>query len=151
LGDSLATIVSAFGGGTEVTTYAQNIGVMVATKIYSTLLFVVAAVFSILLSFSPKIGALIRAIPDPVIGGLSIVLFGLIAAMADRIWVENKVDFSKVDFTNPRNLITVATVLTTGAGNLTLKFGPFTIGGMGDATLGAIILYQILVWNSAEE
>jgi putative pyrimidine permease RutG len=109
-----------------VTTYAENIGVMAATRVYSTLLFVVAAVVSILLGFSPKFGALIRSIPDPVIGGLSIVLFGLIAAMAGRIWVENKVDFS-----NPRNLITVAPALTAGAGDLTLKFGAFTIGGIG--------------------
>lgn len=145
LGDSLATIVSGFGGGTGVTTYAENIGVMAATKVYSTLLFVVAAVGSIVLGFSPKFGALILSIPVPVIGGLSIVLFGLIAAMAGRIWVENKVDFS-----DPRNLITVAVALTAGAGDLTLKFGAFAMGGIGTATFGAIILYQILAWNSAE-
>jgi uracil-xanthine permease len=139
LGDSLATIVSAFGGGTGVTTYAENIGVMAATKVYSTLLFAVAAVVSILLGFSPKFGALILSIPGPVIGGLSIVLFGLIAAMAGRIWVENKADFS-----DPKNLITVAVALTAGAGDLTLKFGAFTMGGIGTATFGAIILYQIL-------
>jgi len=143
LGDSLATIVSGFGGGTGVTTYAENIGVMASTKVYSTLLFVVAAIASILLGFSPKFGALILSIPGPVIGGLSIVLFGLIAAMAGRIWVENKVDFS-----DPRNLITVAVALTAGAGDLTLKFGAFEIGGIGTATFGAIILYQILAWKS---
>jgi uracil-xanthine permease len=146
LGDSLATIVSGFGGGTGVTTYAENIGVMASTKVYSTLLFVVAATVSVLLGFSPKFGALILSIPGPVIGGLSIVLFGLIAAMAGRIWVENKVDFS-----NPRNLITVAAALTAGAGDLTLKFGAFTMGGIGTATFGAIIFYQILAWNSAKQ
>ena len=146
LGDSLATIVSALGGGTGVTTYAENIGVMAATKVYSTLLFVVAGIGAILLGFSPKFGALILSIPGPVIGGLSIVLFGLIAAMAGRIWVENKVDFS-----NPQNLFTVAAALTAGAGDLTLKFGAFTMGGIGTATFGAIILYQILAWNSAEQ
>ena len=146
LGDSIATIVSAAGGGTGVTTYAENIGVMAATKVYSTLLFVVAAVVSILLGFSPKFGALILSIPGPVIGGLSIVLFGLIAAMAGRIWVENRVDFA-----NPRNLITVAVALTAGAGDLTLKFGDFTMGGIGTATFGAIILYQILGWNPSKE
>jgi xanthine/uracil permease len=134
LGDSLATIVSAFGGGTGVTTYAENIGVMAATRVYSTILFVVAAIAAILLGFSPKFGALIQSIPGPVIGGLSIVLFGLIAAMAGRIWVENRVDFA-----NPRNLITVAAALTAGAGDLTLKFGDFTMGGIGTATFGAII------------
>jgi uracil-xanthine permease len=146
LGDSLATIVSAFGGGTAVTTYAENIGVMAATKVYSSLLFVVAAIVSVLLGFSPKFGALILSIPSPVIGGLSIVLFGLIAAMAGRIWVENRVDFS-----DPRNLITVAAALTAGAGDLTLKLGAFTMGGIGTATFGAIILYQLLAWNSANQ
>jgi putative pyrimidine permease RutG len=146
LGDSLATIVSASGGGTGVTTYAENIGVMAATKVYSTLVFVVAAAVSALLGFSPKFGALILSIPGPVIGGLSIVLFGLIAAMAGRIWVENKVDFS-----SPRNLITVAAALTAGAGDLTLKFGAFTMGGIGTASFGAIILYQVLAWNSVEQ
>ncbi|MGA8195558.1 MAG: solute carrier family 23 protein [Acetobacteraceae bacterium] len=146
LGDSLATIVSAFGGGTGVTTYAENIGVMASTKVYSTLLFVAAAIVSVLLGFSPKFGALILSIPSPVIGGLSIVLFGLIAAMAGRIWVENKVDFS-----NPRNLMTVAAALTAGAGDLTLKFGAFTMGGIGTATFGAIIFYQILAWTRAEQ
>ena len=84
LADSLSTIVSGFGGGTGVTTYAENIGVMAATKVYSTLLFVVAAIGAILLGFSPKFGALILSIPGPVIGGLSIVLFGLIAADLGR-------------------------------------------------------------------
>jgi uracil-xanthine permease len=146
LGDSVATIVSAFGGGTGVTTYAENIGVMAVTRVYSTLLFAIAAIGSIVLGFSPKFGALILSIPGPVIGGLSIVLFGLIAAMAGRIWVQNNVDFS-----NPRNLITVGVALTAGAGDLTLKFGTFTMGGIGTATFGAIILYQILAWKNAEE
>jgi putative pyrimidine permease RutG len=146
LGDSLATIVSACGGGTGVTTYAENVGVMAATKVYSTLLFVVAAVVSILLGFSPKFGALIRSIPGPVIGGVSIVLFGLIAAMGGRIWVENKVDFSI-----PRNLLTVAITLTAGAGDLTIKFGAFTMGGIGAATFGAMIFYQIFAWNRVEQ
>jgi uracil-xanthine permease len=146
LGDSLATIASAFGGGTGVTTYAENIGVMATTKVCSTLLFVVAAIASILMGFSPKFGALILSIPGPVIGGLSIVLFGLIAAMAGRNWAENRVDFS-----SQRNLITVAAALTAGAGDLTLKFGAFTMGGIGTATFGAIILYQILAWNDAAD
>ena len=74
------------------------------------------------------------------------MLFGLIAAMAGRIWVENKVDFS-----SPRNLITVAAALTAGAGDLTLKFGAFTMGGIGTASFGAITLYQVLAWNSVEQ
>src|SRR5213592_147564 len=95
LGDGLATIVSASGGGTGVTTYAENIGVMAVTRIYSTLIFIIAAAVAILLGFSPKFGAMIMTIPIGVLGGLSIVVFGLITATAGRIWVENGVDFSK--------------------------------------------------------
>lgn len=139
LGDALATIVSASGGGTGVTTYAENIGVMAVTRIYSTLIFIIAAVVAILLGFSPKFGALIHTIPLGVLGGLAIVLFGLIAATGGRIWVQNGVDFSK-----SRNLITVAVALTLGAGNFVLNVGTFSIGGIGTATFGSIILYQIL-------
>ena len=112
---------------------------MAVTRIYSTLIFIIAAVVAILLGFSPKFGALIATIPSSVIGGLAIVLFGLIAATAGRIWVQNGVDFSK-----SRNLITVAVALTLGAGNLVLNIGGFALGGIGTATFGAIILYQIL-------
>jgi putative pyrimidine permease RutG len=139
LGDGLATIVSASGGGTGVTTYAENIGVMAVTRIYSTLIFIIAAAVAILLGFSPKFGALIATIPLGVLGGLAIVLFGLIAATGGRIWVQNGVDFSK-----SRNLITAAVALTMGAGNFTLNIGNFSIGGIGTATFGAIIIYQIL-------
>jgi putative pyrimidine permease RutG len=139
LGDGIATMVSGAGGGTGMTTYAENMGVMAVTKIFSTLVFIVAALFAILLGFSPKFGALILTIPGPVLGGLALVVFGLISATAGRIWVENKVDFS-----NARNLITVGVALTLGAGDLMLKFGGFSLGGIGTATFGAIILYQIL-------
>jgi putative pyrimidine permease RutG len=139
IGDGIATMVAASFGGTGMTTYAENIGVMGMTKIYSSLVFVVAATFAVLLGFSPKFGALILTIPGPVIGGLSIVVFGLIAATAGRIWVENKVDFSRAS-----NLITVGVSLVAGAGDLTLNFGGFSVGGIGTASLGAIILNQLL-------
>jgi putative pyrimidine permease RutG len=139
IGDGIATMVAGCGGGTGVTTYAENIGVMAVTKIYSSQVFVVAALFAILLGFSPKFGALILSIPRPVIGGLSILLFGLIAATAARIWVENKVDFSR-----PGNLVTVGTAVVLGAGNLAIDIGGFTLGGIGTATFGAIILNQLL-------
>ena len=138
IGDGLATIVAATGGGTGVTTYAENIGVMAVTKIYSTLLFVVAACVAIVLGFSPKFGALIMTIPGAVLGGLSIVVFGLITATGARIWVQNRVDFSRA-----RNLVTAAVTLTLGAGDLALKIGGFTLGGIGTATFGAIVLYQL--------
>jgi putative pyrimidine permease RutG len=139
IADGVATAVSGMGGGTGVTTYAENMGVMAVTRIYSTLVFVVAAFVALLLGFSPKFGALILTLPVPVIGGLALVVFGLIAATGGRIWVLNKVDFS-----SPRNLLVAGIALTAGAGDLTLHLGSFTLGGIGTATFGAIILYQVL-------
>jgi len=140
IGDGIATVVSGSAGGTGVTTYAENIGVMAATRIYSTAVFVVAALIALVLGFSPKFGALIQAIPLPVMGGVSIVVFGLIAIAGAKIWVDNKVDFSQ-----NRNLIVAAITLIVGTGDFTLKFGDFALGGIGCATFGAIILYALLV------
>ncbi len=139
LGDGVATMVSGGVGGTGVTTYAENIGVMAATRVYSTALFVVAALFAIVLGFSPKFGALIHTIPLPVMGGVSIVVFGLIAIAGAKIWVDNKVDFS-----DSRNLMVAAVTLVLGTGDFTLKFGDFAMGGIGTATFGAIILNAVL-------
>ncbi len=139
VGDGVATMIAGAGGGTGVTTYAENIGVMAVTKIYSSLVFVIAALVAIAMGFSPKFGALIGTIPTPVLGGLSIVLFGLIAATGARIWVENRVDFSR-----SRNLITAGVALTMGAGDLVINAGQFSIGGIGTATFGAILVYQLL-------
>jgi len=144
LGDGIATMVAGAGGGTGVTTYAENIGVMAVTKIYSTIVFAVAALAAIVLGFSPKFGATIMTIPGPVLGGLAIVVFGLITATGARIWVENRVDFA-----NARNLVTAAATLTVGAGDLALKIGGFTLGGIGTATFGAIVLYQL--WKDSAE
>jgi putative pyrimidine permease RutG len=146
MGDGIATVLSGFGGGTGMTTYAENMGVMSVTRIYSTLIFVVAAAIAILLGLSPKFGAFIGTIPGPVLGGLSIVVFGLIAATAGRIWVENRVDFAR-----PRNLITVAVALILGAGNFKLTVAGFTLDGIGTATFGAIILYHLLRDDSRAE
>jgi len=139
IGDGIATMVSGGAGGTGVTTYAENIGVMAATRIYSTAVFVVAALIALLLGFSPKFGALIQAIPLPVMGGVSIVVFGLIAVAGAKIWVDNKVDFSQ-----NRNLIVAAITLILGTGDFTLKFGDFALGGIGTATFGAIGLWALL-------
>ncbi|MEG0445174.1 MAG: solute carrier family 23 protein [Comamonas sp.] len=139
IGDGVATMVSGAAGGTGVTTYAENIGVMAATRIYSTAVFLVAALLAVLLGFSPKFGALIQAIPLPVMGGVSIVVFGLIAVAGAKIWVDNKVDFS-----DTKNLIVAAITLILGTGEFTLKFGEFALGGIGCATFGAIILYALL-------
>ena len=139
IGDGVATIISGSTGGTGVTTYAENIGVMAATKIYSTAVFVVAALIAVVLGFSPKFGALIQAIPLPVMGGVSIVVFGLIAVAGAKIWVDNKVDFS-----DNKNLLVAAITLVLGTGDFTLKFGQFALGGIGTATFGAILLYALL-------
>ncbi len=139
IGDGVATIVSGSAGGTGVTTYAENIGVMAATKIYSTAMFVVAALIAIVLGFSPKFGALIQAIPLAVMGGVSIVVFGLIAVAGAKIWVDNRVDFS-----NNTNLIVAAVTLILGTGDYTLKVGSFALGGIGTATFGAILLHALL-------
>jgi uracil-xanthine permease len=139
VGDGVATMIAGSVGGTGVTTYAENIGVMAVTKIYSTLVFVVAAAIAILLGFSPKFGALIQAIPGAVLGGVSIVVFGLIAAAGARIWVDNKVDFA-----DNRNLIVAAVTLVLGAGDFTLRVAGLTLGGIGTATFGAILLHLAL-------
>ncbi|NLY28710.1 MAG: pyrimidine utilization transport protein G [Alcaligenaceae bacterium] len=139
VGDGVATMVSGAVGGTGVTTYAENIGVMTVTRIYSSLVFVVAALIAIVLGFSPKFGALIQTIPGPVLGGMSIVVFGLIAVAGARIWVVNQVDFS-----DNRNLIVAAVTLVLGAGNFSLELGLFRLDGIGTATFGAIILHALL-------
>ncbi len=144
MGDGIATMVSGSAGGTGVTTYAENIGVMAATKIYSTAMFLMAALMALVLGFSPKFGAVIQTIPLPVMGGVSIVVFGLIAVAGARIWVENKVDFS-----DNKNLIVAAITLILGTGDFTLKFGDFALGGIGTATFGAVVLYALLNLRTA--
>ena len=126
-------------GGTGVTTYGENIGVMAANRVYSTLLFVIAACFAILLGFSPKFGAVIQTIPQPILGGTSIVVFGLIAIAGARIWVVNQVDFG-----DNRNLIVAAVTLILGGGDFSLNLFGFTFGGIGTATFGAIILNAVM-------
>ncbi|EOV9548849.1 pyrimidine utilization transport protein G [Cronobacter sakazakii] len=145
VGDGLATMLSGAVGGSGVTTYAENIGVMAVTKVYSTLVFVAAAAIALLLGFSPKFGALIHTIPAPVIGGASIVVFGLIAVAGARIWVQNHVDLSQNG-----NLIMVAVTLVLGAGDFALTVGGFTLGGIGTATFGAIALNALLSRKQAQ-
>ncbi|GCE12632.1 solute carrier family 23 protein [Tengunoibacter tsumagoiensis] len=142
MGDSVATILAGSFGGTGVTTYAENIGVMAVNRVYSTLIFVIASCIAILFSFCPKFGAIVSTIPAGVFGGLSLVLFGLIAVTGGRIWIENKVDFSKSS-----NLIPAGVALIIGAGmtgGLAVHFGTIAIDGIGLATFAAIILHQIL-------
>lgn len=139
LGDGLGTAVSGFAGGPPTTTYAENIGVMAATRVYSTAAYWVAAIFAILLGFSPKIGALIAAIPQGVLGGITVVLYGMIGLLGAKIWVENKVDFA-----NPINLVPLAAGLIIGIGDVKLKFtDDFTISGIALGTIVVIVMYHI--------
>lgn len=139
LGDGLATMIAGAGGGTGVTTYAENIGVMAMTRVYSTLIFPMAAVIAILLGLSPKFGAILQTIPAPVLAGLAVSVFGLIASAMARIWVDNRVDFA-----DPRNLFTVGVALILGAGDFTVTIGGFALGGIGTSTLAALVIYQLL-------
>jgi uracil-xanthine permease len=136
--DGVATIVAGLRGGTGVTTYAENIGVMAVTKVYSTLVFVVAATIAIIFGFSPKFGAVIQSIPLGVLGGVSTVLFGLIAVTGARIWVDNRVDFTKAV-----NLFVAGVTLIIGAADYTVILGGFTLNGITLGTFAAIILYQV--------
>lgn len=137
--DGVCTSLSASVGGTGMTTYAENIGVMAVTKVYSTTIFVVAGVFAILMGLSPKFGAVITTIPVALLGGASIVVFGLITVAGAKIWVDNKVDFTKNS-----TLIIAAVSLIMGAGNFSLHIGAFDLGGIGTATLAAIVLNLFL-------
>lgn len=142
--DGVCTSLSASVGGTGMTTYAENIGVMAVTKVYSTTIFVVAGIFAILLGLSPKFGAVISTIPVALLGGASIVVFGLITVAGAKIWVDNR-----VDFTQNSTLIIAAVSLIMGAGNFSLQIGSFDLGGIGTATLAAILLNLFL--NRGEE
>lgn len=138
-GDGVATIIAGFVGGPGVTTYGENIGVMAATRVYSTLIFPVAACFAIMLSFSPKFGAVIQTIPGPLLGAVSVVVFGFIAAAGVRIMIENQLNLA-----NTKNLIIIAVTLIIGAGDFSLKIAGFGLGGIGTATIAAILLNLIM-------
>ncbi|NMN95802.1 uracil-xanthine permease family protein [Antrihabitans stalactiti] len=136
--DGIATTLAGIGGGSGTTTYAENIGVMAATKVYSTAAYWVAAATAIILSFSPKFGALVFTIPDGVIGGATLVLYGLIGLLGVRIWQDAHVDFS-----DPVNLTVVAAALVAGIGNLTLTVGSVELGGIAWGSIGILVAYPI--------
>ncbi|GGF90817.1 uracil permease [Paenibacillus aceti] len=135
LGNGISTVISGFVGSTPNTTYGENIGVMALTKVYSTYVIGGAAVFAILLSFSGKFSAVIANIPEPVMGGVSLLLFGVIAASGLRIFVEQKVDFSKAT-----NMILATVVFVVGLSGATLKLGNVELKGMALATIVGIVL-----------
>ena len=139
LADGLATTLAGFGGGSGTTTYAENIGVMAATKVYSTAAYWVAAATALVLSLSPKFGELINTIPAGVLGGATTVLYGMIGVLGARIWVQNKVDFS-----NPVNLTTAAVALVVGIANFTWVVGDLAFEGIALGTAAAIGVYHAM-------
>jgi uracil-xanthine permease len=139
LADGIATTLAGLGGGSGTTTYAENIGVMAATKVYSTAAYWVAAATALVLSLCPKFGAVIASIPPGVLGGATTVLYGMIGILGARIWVQNKVDFS-----NPVNLTTAAVALIVGIANFTWTPGNLTFAGIALGTAAAIIVYHVM-------
>jgi len=143
LGDGLATSISAMFGGPANTTYAENTGVLALTKIYHPVIMRVAACFAIILGVMPKLGAVISTIPAAIVGGISIILFGMIASVGGRSLIENK-----VDFTLSKNLIVAAVIFVLGLGGVVLpvKLGAvnFTIEGMALAAIVGIVFNKVL-------
>ena len=135
--DGLATVLAGAGGGSATTTYAENIGVMAATRVYSTAAYWVAGVAAILLGMSPKVGAVIASIPPGVLGGITTALYGLVGILGVRIWVEARVDFSK-----PINQLTAAVPLIIGIADFTWSVGDVTFTGIALGSVAAIVIYQ---------
>jgi uracil-xanthine permease len=139
LADGVATTLAGAGGGSGTTTYAENIGVMAATRIYSTAAYWVAGVGAILLSLCPKFGAVLSATPAGVLGGVGVALYGMIGVLGAKIWIENKVNFG-----DSTNLLIAATTLIIGIADMTWKRGDYSFGGIINGTLVAVIGYQLL-------
>lgn len=146
LGDGLSSIIAGFLGGPPTTSYGENIGVLAMTKVHSVFVLGGAAFFAIVFSFVGKVSAVIESIPTPVIGGISFLLFGMIAANGLRILVDNKVDFEK-----KRNLVIASVILVIGIGGTYLKIGSFQLTSIGLATVFGILLNLILPEKAASE
>ena len=137
--DGLTSMLATAVGAGPTTTYAENIGVMAATRVYSTAAYVVAAIVAIMFGFSPKFGAIISATPGGVLGGITVVLYGMIGLLGAKIWKENKVDFG-----NPLNLVPAAAGIIIGIGNVSLTLGEnFQLGGIALGTIVTIAAYHL--------
>ncbi|QNN52579.1 uracil-xanthine permease family protein [Nocardioides mesophilus] len=137
--DGIGTVLASAVGGSPTTTYAENIGVMAATRVYSTAAYYVAAVVAILFGLSPKFGALVSATPGGVLGGITVVLYGMIGLLGAKIWKENQVDFA-----NPVNLVPVAAGIIIAIGNTSLKITDnFQLGGIALGTIVALVAYHV--------
>ncbi|WP_181310386.1 uracil-xanthine permease family protein [Nocardioides campestrisoli] len=139
LADGLATALAGAGGGSATTTYGENIGVMTATRIFSTAAYWVAGLFAILLSLSPKVGALLNTIPAGVLGGVTVALYGLIGLIGIKVWIDNGVDFGR-----PVNQYPAAAALIIGIGDLTLNAGEMTFTGIALGTVAAVVIYHVM-------
>ena len=139
MADGLATTLAGVGGGSGTTTYAENIGVMAATRIYSTAAYWIAGLGAIVLSLSPKFGAVLSATPVGALGGVGIALFGMIGVLGAKIWIEARVNFS-----DSTNLLIAATSLIIGISDMSWTKGDYTFNGIINATLVAVIGYRVL-------
>lgn len=140
--DGATSMLATLMGAGPTTTYSENIGVMAATRVYSTAAYVVAALVAILFGFSPKFGAVISATPGGVLGGITVVLYGMIGLLGAKIWHENRVDFG-----NPVNLVPVAAGIIIGVGDVSLRFSDtFTLGGIALGTIVTVGVYHLAHW-----
>ncbi len=138
--DGLATAIASSVGASPTTTYAENIGVMSATRIYSTAAYYVAAIVAIILGLVPKFGVVINAIPGGVLGGITVVLYGMIGLIGAKIWVDNRVDFG-----NPVNIVPLAAGLIVGIGDVTLNItDDFQLSGIAFGTILVVALYHMV-------
>ncbi|GHE54237.1 uracil-xanthine permease family protein [Streptomyces griseoaurantiacus] len=144
MADGAASMVSTVAGGPATTTYAENIGVMAATRVYSTAAYMCAALFALLFGLCPKFGAFVAAIPGGVLGGITVILYGMIGLLGAQIWIRNKVDFGQ-----PLNLIPAAAGLIVGIGGVSLKISDnFELSGIALGTLLVLAGYHCLRWLS---
>ena len=139
LGDGLATTLAGAGGGSGTTTYAENIGVMAATRVYSTIAYYIAGVGAILLSLSPKFGAVLSATPAGVLGGASVALFGMIGILGAKIWIE-----SRVNFADSTNILVAGSAVIIGIADVSFTWGDYTFNGIINATVVAVVGYRVL-------
>jgi uracil-xanthine permease len=138
IADGAATTLAGFFGGSGTTTYGENIGVMAATRVYSTAAYWVAGLVAILLAMSPKIGALFNSIPAGVLGGVTTALYGLIGIIGIKIWVDNRVDFSR-----PVNQYTGAVALVIAIAGFTMQWGDFQLGAIVLGAAAALLIYHL--------
>ncbi len=145
-GDGTASIIAGFVGGPPVTSYGENIGVLAITRVHSVYVLAGAALFAVFFSFVGKLSALIESIPGPVIGGISFLLFGVIASSGLRVMIEDQIDFNK-----KRNLMISSVILVIGIGNAYLKLGQYQFSGLAVAAVLGIALNLILPDEAASE